>query len=91
MYWTVHLYGGPRRVNHAAVAIGDIIFTFGGYCSGIDYNTFKPIDIHVLDTGNCLTFQLFLILTNKNYIILIYYLNFSKIELVEIEFKKSRQ
>lgn len=52
MYWTVHLYGGPRRVNHAAVAIGTTIFTFGGYCSGVDYNTFKPIDIHVLDTGN---------------------------------------
>lgn len=51
MYWTTHLYGGPRRVNHAAVTIGTSIFTFGGYCSDIDYHTFKPIDIHVLDTG----------------------------------------
>ncbi|VVC41558.1 Kelch repeat type 1,Kelch-type beta propeller,Kelch repeat type 2 [Cinara cedri] len=50
MYWTVHLYGGPRRVNHAAIAIGTTIFTFGGYCSGVDYKTFKPIDIHILDT-----------------------------------------
>ncbi|XP_060844195.1 kelch domain-containing protein 3 [Rhopalosiphum padi] len=50
MYWTVHMYGGPRRVNHAAVAIGTSIFTFGGYCSGVDYKSFKPIDIHVLDT-----------------------------------------
>lgn len=52
MYWTNHLLGGPRRVNHAAVTIGKNIFTFGGYCSGVDYNTFKPIDIHILDTGN---------------------------------------
>ncbi|XP_008188760.1 kelch domain-containing protein 3 [Acyrthosiphon pisum] len=50
MYWTVHTYGGPRRVNHAAVAIGTSIFTFGGYCSGVDYKKFKPIDIHILDT-----------------------------------------
>lgn len=51
------MYGGPRRVNHAAVAIDTAIFTFGGYCSGVDYNNFKPIDIHILDTGkllNCL-------------------------------------
>jgi len=54
MYWTVHTYGGPRRVNHAAVAIGTSIFTFGGYCSGVDYKKFKPIDIHILDTGKML-------------------------------------
>lgn len=52
MYWTVHLYGGPRRVNHAAVVIRSTIFTFGGYCSGLDYNYLRPIDIHILDTGN---------------------------------------
>lgn len=51
MYWTVHLSGGPRRVNHAAVAIGMNIFTFGGYSSSVNYNTFKPIDIYILDTG----------------------------------------
>ncbi|XP_050549045.1 kelch domain-containing protein 3-like [Daktulosphaira vitifoliae] len=50
MYWTFHMHGGPRRVNHAAVAIDSSIFTFGGYCSGADYKNFKPIDIHVLDT-----------------------------------------
>ncbi len=32
MWWSVHLEGGPRRVNHAAVAVGDRIFSFGGYC-----------------------------------------------------------
>ena len=29
MWWTVHLEGGPRRVNHAAVAIGERVFSFG--------------------------------------------------------------
>lgn len=48
--WTVHLEGGPRRVNHAAVAIGERIYSFGGYCTGEDYETRLPIDVHVLDT-----------------------------------------
>lgn len=49
--WTVHLEGGPRRVNHAAVAIGERIYSFGGYCTGEDYETRLPIDVHVLDTS----------------------------------------
>ena len=49
--WTVHLEGGPRRVNHAAVPIDDKIFSFGGYCTGEDYETRLPMDIHVLDTS----------------------------------------
>ena len=48
--WTVHLEGGPRRVNHAAVSIGELIYSFGGYCTGEDYETTRPIDIHILDT-----------------------------------------
>lgn len=48
--WTVRLEGGPRRVNHAAVAIGDKIYSFGGYCTGEDYETTRPIDVHVFDT-----------------------------------------
>lgn len=32
MLWSVHLEGGPRRVNHAAAAVGDRIYSFGGYC-----------------------------------------------------------
>jgi len=47
--WTIRLEGGPRRVNHAAVAIGDKIYSFGGYCTGEDYETTRPIDVHVLD------------------------------------------
>lgn len=50
MYWTVHLEGGPRRVNHAAVVIGDKIYSFGGYCSGENYDIRKPMDVHILDT-----------------------------------------
>lgn len=50
MHWTIHLEGGPRRVNHAAVAIGDQIFSFGGYCSGEVQCRNEPIDVHVLNT-----------------------------------------
>lgn len=48
--WTIHLEGGPKRVNHAAVAIGVRIFSFGGYCNGEDYETTRPMDVHVLNT-----------------------------------------
>lgn len=50
MLWTVNLEGGPRRVNHAAVAIGDMIYSFGGYCSGEDYHGYFPIDVHMLNS-----------------------------------------
>lgn len=50
MKWTVHLEGGPRRVNHAAVAVGKHIFSFGGYCTGDNYKDIRPIDIFVLNT-----------------------------------------
>ncbi|CAK1546692.1 unnamed protein product [Leptosia nina] len=49
MYWTLHTEGGPRRVNHAAVCVGDKIYSFGGYCSVEDYRVFEPISVHVLD------------------------------------------
>ncbi|XP_069811658.1 kelch domain-containing protein 3 isoform X2 [Dendropsophus ebraccatus] len=49
--WTVHLEGGPRRVNHAAVAVGHRVFSFGGYCSGEDYETLRQIDVHVFNAG----------------------------------------
>ncbi|XP_071439603.1 kelch domain-containing protein 3 isoform X1 [Hetaerina americana] len=52
MYWTVHLEGGPRRVNHAAVAVGDHIYSFGGYCTGENYRRQRPMDVHVLNTVN---------------------------------------
>ena len=51
MHWTVHLEGGPRRVNHAAAAVGPHVFSFGGYCTGESYGHWKPIDCHILDTG----------------------------------------
>lgn len=50
MRWTVHIEGGPRRVNHAAVSIGDKIYSFGGYCSTEEYKDWEPIPVHVLDT-----------------------------------------
>ncbi|KAI5709830.1 hypothetical protein M8J75_003573 [Diaphorina citri] len=50
MHWTVHLTGGPRRVNHAAVCNDNKIFTFGGYCSGEDYVKRRPMDVYILNT-----------------------------------------
>lgn len=49
--WSVHLEGGPRRVNHAAVAVGHKVYSFGGYCSGEDYETLRQIDVHIFNTG----------------------------------------
>lgn len=49
--WAVHLEGGPRRVNHAAVAVGHKVYSFGGYCSGEDYETLRQIDVHVFNAG----------------------------------------
>ena len=39
MHWTVHVKGGPRRVNHAAVLVGHNILSFGGYCTGTNIFT----------------------------------------------------
>ncbi|CAG9537157.1 unnamed protein product [Cercopithifilaria johnstoni] len=52
MYWTITIDGGPKRVNHAAVALNDRIYSFGGYCSGELYDGNQPVDVHVLDTKN---------------------------------------
>lgn len=52
--WAVHLEGGPRRVNHAAVAVGHKVYSFGGYCSGEDYETLRQIDVHVFNAGKCI-------------------------------------
>ncbi|XP_070505488.1 kelch domain-containing protein 3-like [Chironomus tepperi] len=51
MHWIVALEGGPRRVNHASVSIGEYIYSFGGYCSFENYRVSRPIDIHVLNTN----------------------------------------
>ena len=51
MHWTMHIFGGPRRVNHAAVAVGNRIFSFGGYCTGDNYKEpGVPIDVFVLNS-----------------------------------------
>lgn len=50
--WTNHLDGGPRRVNHAATSVDDFIFTFGGYCSGGDYASERPIDGFAFNTNS---------------------------------------
>lgn len=51
MRWTVNLEGGPKRVNHAACAIGDKIYSVGGYCSGEVRSRLAPIDVFGLDTS----------------------------------------
>uniref|UniRef100_A0A1L8DWZ0 Putative host cell transcription factor hcfc1 n=1 Tax=Nyssomyia neivai TaxID=330878 RepID=A0A1L8DWZ0_9DIPT len=52
MYWTIHLEGGPRRVNHAAAAVGNFIYSFGGYCVGGNYCSYDVMDVHILNTLN---------------------------------------
>jgi N-acetylneuraminic acid mutarotase len=39
-------------VNHAAVLVGDKIYSFGGYCTGDSYRRRRPMDVHVLNTCN---------------------------------------
>ena len=51
MLWSVHLEGGPRRVNQAAVAVGNRIYSFGGNCAGEDYRETRPIDVFVFNTN----------------------------------------
>lgn len=51
MRWTAHIQGGPARVNHAACAVGDKIYCFGGYSSSTDkYKDWEPIPVYELDT-----------------------------------------
>lgn len=50
MQWITHLDGGPKRVNHAAVAIGHKIYSFGGYCTGENSRDYSSMDVHVLNT-----------------------------------------
>ena len=49
MLWTANITGGPRRVNHAAVGLPGkrLVFMFGGYCTGDEYNKIDKIDVHV--------------------------------------------
>uniref|UniRef100_A0A0K8TG65 Kelch domain-containing protein 3 n=1 Tax=Lygus hesperus TaxID=30085 RepID=A0A0K8TG65_LYGHE len=54
MHWVAHISGayskGPKRVNHAAAAVGETIYTFGGYCTGdlSMYHSKGLIDVHAL-------------------------------------------
>ena len=49
-HWIIHKDGGPRRVNHAAAVVGNRIFSFGGYCTGGDYKSRRPIDVFIFNT-----------------------------------------
>lgn len=51
--WTIHLDSGPKRVNHAAVCVNGMIYSFGGYCTGENYAVRRDIDIHRYDIGEC--------------------------------------
>lgn len=51
MSWTVHLEGGPKKVNHAAASVGELVYSFGGYCSTEDFVNIKlPIPVYILNT-----------------------------------------
>ncbi|KRY37343.1 Kelch domain-containing protein 3, partial [Trichinella spiralis] len=47
MHWTLSIENGPRRVNHAAVAYNNCIFSFGGHSAEEVQVVFEKIDIHV--------------------------------------------
>ncbi|XP_065052421.1 kelch domain-containing protein 3-like [Rhopilema esculentum] len=51
MLWTNKVTGGPRRVNHAAVGVPKkrLVFTFGGYCTGEEYNQILKMDVHIFN------------------------------------------
>jgi len=50
--WTHCLENAPKRVNHASAAVDDMVYSFGGYCTGEDYSTWIPIIVHCLDTNS---------------------------------------
>lgn len=49
MYWIQCVENGPRRVNHAAGALDNFIFSFGGYSNAEDYTRVTPIDVHFVN------------------------------------------
>ncbi|CAF4532403.1 unnamed protein product [Rotaria sp. Silwood2] len=49
MYWIQCIENGPCRVNHAAGALDDFIYSFGGYSHKEDYTRVTPIDIHIFN------------------------------------------
>eukprot|EP00794_Sanderia_malayensis_P017661 gene17661-19419_t len=51
MLWTLSVEGGPKRVNHASVGDEEknLVFSFGGYCTGVEYNSIEKMDIHVFN------------------------------------------
>ncbi len=55
MHWITNFENGksPCRVNQAAVAVGQFIYSFGGFCQQTTVNDlrfYSPIDVHVLNT-----------------------------------------
>ncbi|CAF1406085.1 unnamed protein product [Rotaria sp. Silwood1] len=49
MYWIQCIENGPSRVNHAAGALDNYIYSFGGYSHKEDYTQVTPIDIHIFN------------------------------------------
>ena len=50
LIWT-HCLEAPKRVNHASSVVDDLIYSFGGYCTGEDYSVKIPIIVHCLNTN----------------------------------------
>lgn len=49
--WISRLGGGPRRVNHAAVLLGNSMYMIGGYFTGLQFSTNDVIDVFVFSLG----------------------------------------
>lgn len=51
MKWSISTLDAPCRVNHAAVIVNKVVFSFGGYITNDDYsNSRTPIETFTLDT-----------------------------------------
>ena len=73
MRWTVRgLGGGPRRVNHSAVAVKDIVYSFGGKDSHLK-SIFYPIYILKIPIFTKFTFHKYHFSQNSPFVNLIFH------------------
>uniref|UniRef100_T1KHK2 Uncharacterized protein n=1 Tax=Tetranychus urticae TaxID=32264 RepID=T1KHK2_TETUR len=49
MLVVTRIRGGLKRVNHAAVAVNELIYSFGGFAFTEDNISIRPIDVHTLN------------------------------------------
>lgn len=63
------------RVNHAAVTVGQTVYSFGGYCTDENYAELRPIDIHILNPGKSFSSFIFWVFLSFRPVYLTTFLN----------------